>query len=215
MTSRPAANRRAAPPAPADAPPSPRERILAAAHDLFYRDGIRATGIDAVIAAAGVTKVTFYRQFPSKNDLVRAFLDHRHDVWMAWFVDALGRHGAREGGGTAPLLGALEEWFSADAYRGCAFLNTVVELGSDLPEVRAIARRHKADMTEVIAGLLPAGDASALTATPSSGVGNGATGAAEAIATAVDGAILRAQMDGAPGPALAALGRLLAALDLS
>ncbi|WP_085318469.1 TetR/AcrR family transcriptional regulator [Derxia lacustris] len=178
--------------------PSPRDRILAAAHDLFYRDGIRATGIDRVIAEAGVTKVTFYRQFPSKAELVRAFLDHRHDVWMAWFVDALGRHGAREGGGTAPLLAALGEWFAADAYRGCAFLNTVVELGADQPEVRAVAQRHKADMAELIAGLLPAGPDAAT---------------ADAIATAVDGAILRAQMDGAPGPALAALERLLGALE--
>ena len=207
---RPAARRAIAP-----APPAPRDRILAAAHDLFYRDGIRATGIDRVIAEAGVTKVTFYRQFPSKAELVRAFLDHRHDVWMAWFIDALGRHGATEGGGTAPLLGALGEWFAADAYRGCAFLNTVVELGADLPETRTIARQHKQDMAEVIAGLLPA-------AQPGAAARNGAAGStstaaardadAQAIATAVDGAILRAQMDGAAAPALAALARLLDAM---
>jgi len=47
-----------------------RERILLTAHELFYRDGIRATGIDRVIAESGVTKVTFYRHFPSKNDLI-------------------------------------------------------------------------------------------------------------------------------------------------
>ena len=76
------------------APLSARDRILGTAHDLFYRDGIRATGIDRLIAESGVTKVTFYRHFPSKNDLVRAFLDLRHARWMAWFVDALGRRGA-------------------------------------------------------------------------------------------------------------------------
>lgn len=63
-----------------------RERILLAAHDLFYREGIRATGVDKVIAAAGVTKVTFYRHFPSKHDLIRAFLEYRHGIWMAWFA---------------------------------------------------------------------------------------------------------------------------------
>ena len=76
----------------------PRERILHAAHDLFYRDGIRATGIDRVIAESGVAKVTFYRQFASKDELVLAFLALRHERWMAWFEDALARRrGGRRG----------------------------------------------------------------------------------------------------------------------
>src|SRR6185436_2086359 len=73
--------------------PSPYDRILQAAHDLFYRDGIRATGIDRVIAESGVAKLTFYRQFASKDDLILAFLDYRHERWMAWFTAALARHG--------------------------------------------------------------------------------------------------------------------------
>ena len=74
-----------------------RERVLATALALFYRDGIRATGIDRVIAEAGVTKVTFYRHFPSKDALVVAFLESRQERWMAWFRDALARHAARAG----------------------------------------------------------------------------------------------------------------------
>src|SRR6218665_2250806 len=62
-----------------------RDRILVTAHQLFYRDGIRATGIDRIIAESGVAKLTFYRHFPSKDDLVLAFLDYRHDRWLAWF----------------------------------------------------------------------------------------------------------------------------------
>jgi AcrR family transcriptional regulator len=57
------------------ATPGARERILFAAHELFYREGIRATGIDRVIAESGVAKLSFYRHYPSKNDLVLAFLD--------------------------------------------------------------------------------------------------------------------------------------------
>src|SRR5450830_347148 len=90
---------------------SARDRLLRTAHDLFYRDGIRATGIDRVIAEAGVTKVTFYRHFASKYLLVRAFLDYRHGLWMGWFIDSLGRHGA-ESRGLAALPDVLEEWFS-------------------------------------------------------------------------------------------------------
>src|SRR4051812_48441524 len=96
-----------------------RERILLTAHDLFYADGIRATGIDRVIAAAGVTKVTFYRHFSSKDDLVREFLDHRHTRWMAWFVDALGRRGAHEraddAGALLLLADVMAEWFADPA----------------------------------------------------------------------------------------------------
>jgi len=162
---------------------SARERILSTAHDLFYRDGIRATGVDRLIAESGVAKLTFYRHFPSKDDLVRAFLDHRHRRWMAWFIDALGRHGATAADGRDPLLplaAVLQEWCEDPAFRGCAFINSAVEIAQALPEALPIGRAHKAEMTEVIAQLLPAHpDRESL---------------AEAAALAFDGAIVRAQM---------------------
>lgn len=161
-----------------------RERILLTAHDLFYADGIRATGIDRVIAASGVTKVTFYRHFPSKDDLVRAFLDHRHGLWMAWFVDALGRRGAQqriEGGQALMVLAdVMAEWFADPVFRGCAFINSVVEIGASVPGATGIAREHKREMVEVIAGLLPDGPQR--------------MALAQAAALGVDGAIVKAQM---------------------
>lgn len=175
-----------------------RERILVTAHELFYRDGIRATGIDRIIAESGVTKVTFYRHFPSKDELIRAFLDYRHGRWMAWFVDALGRHGARAGGGLAPLAEAMAEWFSDPGFRGCAFINTVAEVGGALPDTVEIAQRHKQDMVQVIAELLPPGPRREATA--------------QAAALAVDGATIRAQMNGASA-AMEGLRSLLAAIQ--
>lgn len=175
-----------------------RERILATAHDLFYRDGIRATGIDRLIAESGVAKLTFYRHFPSKDALVLAFLEHRHARWMAWFEAALVRHGGAAGAGLAPLAAAMAEWFAEPQFRGCAFINVVAELGGSLPAADAIARAHKADMGRAILALLPAGA--------------GRKACAEAAALAVDGAIVRAQIEGA-GPALAGLKRLLKALQ--
>jgi AcrR family transcriptional regulator len=172
----------------------PYDRILHAAHELFYRDGIRATGIDRVIADSGVAKLTFYRQFASKDDLIRAFLEFRHERWMAWFEDALARHG----GNARALVPALREWLDSADFRGCAFLNSVGELGATMPEVAEIARRHKADMTRAIAALLPASPRRARLA--------------QAIALAVDGAIVQAQFSGqAKGP-LEALARVLKAL---
>lgn len=174
----------------APAAPGARERILLTAHELFYRDGIRATGIDRVIAESGVAKLTFYRHFPSKNELVREFLEYRHRRWMAWFADALQRHG---GDGKA-LVPALAEWFGSSNYRGCAFINSVGELGETLPEVMAITRRHKQDMADAIAQLLPASRQRKRLAMD--------------LALAVDGAIIRAQFDQNPEAALASLERI-------
>ncbi len=169
---------------------SPRERILMTAHDLFYREGIRATGIDRVIAKSGVAKVTFYRHFPSKNDLIYEFMEYRHLQWMAWFTDALARHG----GGPDALCPALAEWFADADFRGCAFINSVAELGGTLPAVVAISQRHKQDMAAAIAGLLP----------PSRHNKQDALD----LALAVDGAITRAQTEETPQSALASLKRI-------
>jgi AcrR family transcriptional regulator len=168
-----------------------RQRILEAAHELFYRDGIRATGVDRVIAAAGVTKVTFYRHFPGKSDLVLAFLEHRHAQWMAWFTGALARHRARGHAGCDAIAPALAEWLRRKDYRGCAFINTASEIGAGDARAMEVSRRHKREMRQAIAGLLPRSRASARLAS--------------AAAQAVDGAIVRAQIDGAPAAALATL----------
>lgn len=168
----------------ATATTSASERILLTARDLFYRDGIRATGIDRVIAESGVAKVTFYRHFPSKNDLVLAFLAHRHQLWMAWFDEALNRHGNTP----HALVPTLAEWFAQPTFRGCAFINSVGELGDSLPPVRELTQSHKADMTRRIAHLLPPTDPRPQDA--------------QALALAVDGAIIRAQFDDTPQAAL-------------
>ncbi|MDD1620930.1 MAG: TetR/AcrR family transcriptional regulator [Methylococcaceae bacterium] len=179
-----------------------KDRILLTAHDLFYRDGIRATGIDKVIAESGVTKVTFYRHFPSKNDLIRAFLEYRHRRWMDWFVDAIKRHGGKPGGGLMPLVPVLEEWFCNPIYRGCAFINAVAELGGVLPDVVEICSMHKQDMVRTIAGLLPENESRQRLA--------------YAAATAIDGAIVRAQLESKTADkreSLQSLSVLLAALE--
>lgn len=179
-----------------------KERILLTAHDLFYRDGIRATGVDKVIAESGVSKVTFYRHFPSKRDLIRAFLEYRHQRWISWFEEALIRHGATAGGGLQPLLPALNEWFSNPVYRGCAFINTAAELGDTLPDALEICRTHKQDMVNIIVDLLP--------------VSASQQRLANAVAVAVDGAIVKAQLEQGSDQAniaLDSLALLLAGLE--
>lgn len=178
-----------------DAPPTnAHDRILHTAHRLFYAHGIRATGIDRVIAEAGVTKVTFYRHFPSKNELILAYLALRHARWMNWFTATLAEHG----GTVAALVPTLNAWFDDKGFRGCAFINVVNEMGEELPAVKAVSRQHKDDMTQAIAGLLPPSRQRKATA--------------RALAVAVDGAIVQAQMAGDGDEALRAFERLCRAL---
>ena len=195
------------PPSPLPAPAAlpARDRILRAAQDLFYRHGVRATGIDWVIAEAGVTKVTVYRHFPSKNDLIRAYLHQRHETWIAWFKDRLAASQASQAAAerqTHPLMPVLQvarEWFGASAFRGCAFANTVAEIGEDLPSITGIAQQHKHEVRDAIAGLLPTNAA--------------ASNIAWAATLALDGAIVNAQLGGAStDAALQGLKSLLDAL---
>ncbi|OBS10065.1 TetR/AcrR family transcriptional regulator [Acidihalobacter prosperus] len=171
-----------------------KERILLAAHDLFYRQGIRATGIDRIIADSGVTKVTLYRHFPSKNELVRAFLDYRHTRWMEWFKSTIKRHGQN----IDALVPTLMDWFQGEDFRGCAFINTVGELATDFPEVVDLARRHKEAMTAAIFDLLPAMHNRDLIA--------------HALGIAVDGAIVRVQYGQRPEDTANALTEIIRAL---
>lgn len=167
---------------------SARDRILRAAQDLFYRYGVRATGIDRVIAEAGVTKVTLYRHFPSKDDLIRAYLHQRHETWIAWFKDRLAVSRAsqteaeRQRQPLMPVHQVAREWFGAPTFRGCAFGNTVAEIGESVPSIMDIALQHKQELSDAIADLLPTNSA--------------ASDIAWAATLALDGAIVNARLGG-------------------
>ncbi|AEF46567.1 regulatory protein TetR [Serratia sp. AS12] len=178
-----------------------RQRILLTAHDLFYREGVRATGIDRIISESGVTKVTFYRHFPSKNDLIAAFLAYRHEQWLAWFNQSLERHVAKQGNVLSALTSCLAEWFNDPHYRGCAFINTAVELADMLPESLNIARQHKEQMADAIARHLPAGPQQEQQAAM--------------LAMLIDGAIVKVQIEQQPQQALLLMSGMLEALALA
>ena len=161
---------------PETVPASARDRILATALRLFYRDGIRATGVDKIIAESGVAKMSFYRHFPSKNDLVRAFLEARHEMWMGRFRAAVECRFAADG--FAAIGHALSEWFAEPDFRGCAFINTIAETGTEFPQ----AVEHKRELERYVAQL-----AGRLSLPSPAGV------AAKAMIV-MEGAIVRAQM---------------------
>ncbi|MFT7414505.1 MAG: AcrR family transcriptional regulator [Methylophagaceae bacterium] len=173
---------------------SAHDRILLTAHDLFYAEGIRATGIDQIIKQAKVTKVTFYRHFPSKNTLIIAFLAYWHQRWMCWFTESIKRHGNT----IDALIPTLLEWFGSEQYRGCAFINSVGEFGETMPRVIQLSQQHKHDMTKLVETLLP--DSADKVST------------ANALALAIDGAIICSQIEQHPDSAIAGFKKIVRAL---
>jgi AcrR family transcriptional regulator len=146
--------------------PGARERIVRAAGDLFYAEGIHAVGVDRVTAEAGVAKATLYQQFRSKDELVAACLQRRAEHWRASVADpvlALPGSAARRVGAVFERLGKA---FATPGYRGCPFINAAAEYpGPDGPVAAAIAA-HRAQvrglLVELLAGV-PAARRAALT----------------------------------------------------
>jgi AcrR family transcriptional regulator len=122
---------------------SARGRLLSAATHLFCKNGINATGVDAVISEAGTAKTTLYKLFGSKTNLVHAVLEAEGKQWREWFIDAV-----ESGGGSAQtkltrIFPALKRWFRDERFYGCPFINAVGEHDKDQKQLRAIAMRHK------------------------------------------------------------------------
>jgi AcrR family transcriptional regulator len=132
----------------------PRTRILDSAAELYYTQGLRQVGMDQLCAAAGVSLKRLYREFPSKDQLIEAYLDRRSRHWLA------AARGAATGDTAADRVEALFGWLGHQVaepdFRGCPFGNAVGELGGGSPGVAAIVHRHKtawrALLAETVAG---------------------------------------------------------------
>jgi AcrR family transcriptional regulator len=185
------------------APSAARQRILDAAFALFYAEGVRAVGVDRIIAESGVAKATFYKHFPPKDDLVLAYLDRVDEVWSGQLHAAADAAGPDARDRLVGLFDALTSACRRPGYRGCAFLNTAAE---STPGGRVHERtvRHKdevrawvTDLAEEAGATDPAGLARSLTLLLDGGLAAGAldgdpasADAARASAAALVGATL-------------------------
>ena len=132
---------------PVDDPPEralvARERILDAAYELFSRHGVRVVGVNRIIAESGVAKMTFYRYFPSKADLILAFLDVRRQRWTYdWLLTEVQRMASTPRERTLAFFGALDQWFHTDDYDGCAFIATLLEVHDTTDPIHREAARQ-------------------------------------------------------------------------
>ena len=142
---------------PPGARESGRERISRAAYELFSRDGLRAVGVDAVIARAGTAKMTLYRNFPSKDELILDFLRRREQLWTREWLEAESRRrGETPRQQLLAIFDVFSEWFGKPDFEGCAFLTTVVEISDPEHPVHQAAVGHLANIRAYIAELAAA-----------------------------------------------------------
>jgi AcrR family transcriptional regulator len=123
---------------PADA----RERILNAASELFYQNGIRATGVNTIISHSGVAKATFFNHFPAKDDLVIAWLQRPVSRWFDRIRAALDARSEPPAAGLLTFFDLLGEWFAQDDFRGCAFQNAAAETPDAAHPIRQATQEY-------------------------------------------------------------------------
>src|SRR5262245_25845541 len=137
-----------------------RERILDTAYELFSKHGTRGVGVDRIIAEAGTAKMTLYRNFASKDELIVAFLDKREERWTRGWLQAEVER--REQAPAARLLAIFDvfgEWFERDDFEGCSFINVMLELDDRADPARAASVQHLANIRDFLGGLAAAGGA--------------------------------------------------------
>jgi len=116
------------------------EKILQAASELFYSQGIRATGVDAIVKAANTTKMSLYKYFPSKDHLVLAFLRKRDENFRVWFVEQVDAKADTPKAKLLAVFDVIGEWMAVPEFRGCAFINAAAEFpieGNPMHQVSA------------------------------------------------------------------------------
>jgi AcrR family transcriptional regulator len=167
-----------------------RQRLIETAERLFYAEGIRAVGIDRIIAEAGVAKMTLYNHFASKDDLILAVLEYREEQVNEMFSKSIERHVSEGMSRLEAFFAALKEWFKSRGFRGCSFINASVELADAQHPASEFSAAHKVKFHELLEEIIAesAGAKAAESLTP-------------AISLLVEGAIVTAVMEQSSNPA--------------
>jgi AcrR family transcriptional regulator len=167
------------------------DRIRETAHDLFYREGIRAVGVDEIVNRAGVTKPSLYRSFPSKDELAAAYLrDYDLAFWQR-FDQGLGAHPKDPRAQLRAYLESLSKRATQAGYRGCGLTNAAVEYPQPGHPARKVAEANKRALRKRLASL-----AAQMGATDPELLGDG-------LLLLIEGAFASGQLFGKGGPARA------------
>jgi AcrR family transcriptional regulator len=161
-----------------------RQRIVKTAERLFYAEGVRAVGIDRIIAEAEVAKMSLYNHFSSKDDLILAVLQNREEKFSGMFEKWMDHHASKGMDRLRAFFAALKDWFESAGFRGCMFINARVELADAKHPASEFSACHKVRFHEMLQSIIEesSGAKAAETASP-------------AIALLVEGAIVTAVME--------------------
>jgi AcrR family transcriptional regulator len=172
---------------------STRQRLIDAAHDLFYRNGFLNVGLDRILGEVGVTKTTFYNHFESKDDLIVAVIQWHDQWWQEELRQQLARRaGSCPRASLMAVFDLLEDIFNDREYRGCMFINVTVEFPSPHDPVHQAAAASKSAVTRLLAEL-------------AAGAGSKAPQAfADAFSLVLEGAFVTRQLTGNPDTAVTA-----------
>ncbi|MHC8492931.1 TetR/AcrR family transcriptional regulator [Thalassospira sp. SM2505] len=173
---------------------SKRDDLVDTALRLFYTQGFNATGIDKILAESGVAKMTMYKHFKSKDELILAALQRRDEQFREWLAGEMTKASDHPREQLLAMFDALEQWFRGRAFKGlgfagCAFINASGEFSQSDHPAHRLAAEHKQSVLDYIAGLCAdAGAKDPVTL-------------AEQLALLKEGAIVTAQVRGLPDAA--------------
>jgi AcrR family transcriptional regulator len=131
-----------------------RDRIVDTAYDLFSRHGVRAVGVDRIVAESGVAKMSLYRHFASKDALVLTFLQERERRWTnEWLRAEATRRGDSAAERMLAIFDVFGDWFAEEDFEGCSFINVLLEFDDREHEVRRATVGHLSTIREFLRGL--------------------------------------------------------------
>src|SRR6266702_478274 len=131
-----------------------RQRILDAAYDLFSRQGVRAVGIDSIIERSGVARMTLYRHFASKDELVLAFLQQREERWTRdWLQREVAQRAHAPGQRLLAIFDLFDEWFQSTDFEGCSFINVLLEIAQPAHALHIASSDYLARIRDFVAEL--------------------------------------------------------------
>jgi AcrR family transcriptional regulator len=125
-----------------------RDKVFEVAADLFYREGVRAVGVEAIVKAAGVAKISLYRNFPSKDELVVAYLKERQSQFWQHWDEAFDKHEGEPRAQLQAIMAYLAQRTTQRGYRGCPFINFSAEFPDPAHPGRQVAKAVKREMRE-------------------------------------------------------------------
>jgi AcrR family transcriptional regulator len=135
-----------------------REKIIDVASTLFYERGIHAVGVDEIVAQAGIAKMTLYKYFLSKDQLILAVLQRNEEQWWSWFEAAVKKRSKSASKRLLAIFDALGEWLEKDSYRGSPFINARIQVADTMYPIHLVTAGFRERLRDYIFDLAQLAD---------------------------------------------------------